>query len=98
MAVDDLEQMMGSTCLVGITYLDDDGSVVNVRQFVGTVVEVDPIVAIDSGDDELFTLPPENEAFSRAEPGSYPLGDTDEVVVDPDFLTTWSVSSSDDNG
>jgi hypothetical protein len=91
-AVDDLSQMMGSTCLVGITYLDENGGVARLRQFVGTVVEVEPIVAIDTGADELFTLPPELAAFSPAAPGRYPLADTDEAVVDPDFVTTWTVS------
>jgi hypothetical protein len=54
------------------------------------VTSVDPLVAIDVGNDEPFTLPPEPDAFDVAGPGHYRL-QSGETIVDPDFLSTWRV-------
>jgi hypothetical protein len=43
---------------------------------------------------ETFVLPPDLDALHPAQPGSYRLRQTGEIVVDPDFVTTW-VSSHD---
>jgi len=44
-------------------------------------------------------LPPEPEAYEPAPPGEYRLRSTGEVVVDPDYLTTWTVGSpADEDG
>jgi len=48
-------------------------------------------VAIDRGADEAFTLPPDLGAFDRAQPGEYRLGTNGETVVDPDYVSTWTV-------
>jgi hypothetical protein len=56
------------------------------------VIAVDPLVAIEvDGSDDPFTLPPEPDAFDAAGPGSYNLRNG-EVVVDPDYLTIWTVT------
>ena len=58
------------------------------------LVSVEPLVAIDRGDGaEPFTLPPESDAYSPADPGEYRLHSSGEVVSDPDYLTTWTVQS-----
>jgi hypothetical protein len=84
--------MVGKVLLVGIRYLDESGEVVDRLQFAGVVTSVDPLVAIDRYEDEPFTLPPEPEAFDIGEAGEYRL-QTGEVVVDPDFETTWTVAA-----
>lgn len=76
---------------MGITYVAEDGSVVDECQVHGTVLAVDPLVTIDQGDDDPFTLPPDPQAFDRAAPGHYHLRSTGETVVDPAFLSTWTV-------
>jgi hypothetical protein len=92
--VPDLADMVGKRLLAGITYLDDAGEVVDRLQFAGTVLAVEPLVAIDrAGDDEPFTLPPDPDAYDPAGPGECRLHTTGEVVVDPDFLTTWTVQA-----
>jgi hypothetical protein len=85
--------------LVGITYVDATGDVVGRDQFAGIVRAVDPTVSIDRGSSEPFTLPPDPSAFDRGQPGTYTLRTTGETVVDPEFVTTWTVrapSSQDD--
>ncbi|MGE0139342.1 MAG: hypothetical protein AB7R77_16120 [Ilumatobacteraceae bacterium] len=96
MAILDLRDLISRTVLVGITYVDGHGTTVDQVQFAGIVRSVDPLVAIDTGDDELFTLPPEPEAFDVAAPGEYRLHTTGEVVVNPDFTTSWTVESGDE--
>jgi len=91
MTVEDLDELIGRRLLVGITYVDAEGEVVDQLQFAGIVREVDPLVSIERGDDDPFTLPPEPEAYERGQPGEYRLRATGEVVVDPDYVTTWTV-------
>ena len=93
MALEDLREMIGRRLLVGITYVDADEEVVDQVEYAGIVREVEPLVSIDQGADEPSTLPPEPAAFERAEPGEYRLRSTGEVVVDPDYISTWTVKA-----
>jgi hypothetical protein len=90
--VNDLTEMVGKKLLVGITYLGTDDRPEHRTEFAGIVTSVAPLVTIDRGGGEPFTLPPEPDAFDRAQPGDYRLRSDSEVVVDPDFVTTWTVS------
>ena len=40
---------------------------------------------------ELLTLPPDLRPFQPAPAGSYRLRSTGEVVLDPDYLATWTI-------
>ncbi len=91
MAIPDLAQMIGKTLLVGITYLDSDGLVTERVQFAGVVIAVDPPVTIERGSSKPFTLQPALDAFFIGVPGEYRLRDSDGIVVDPNFVTTWAV-------
>ena len=86
-------RLEGATVLVGMTYNEPTGE--RLEQFFGTVMETNPDKGITlrlAGNraGELYTLPPDLRAFSLAPPGSYRLRDTGEVVVDPDYTSTWS--------
>jgi len=95
MAIGRLEDLVGRRLLVGITYLDAADQVVEQVEFCGLVLSVDPLVSIDCGDEEPFTLPPAVDAYDIAGPGEYRLRSTGEVVVDPDFVTIWTVTAPD---
>jgi hypothetical protein len=90
-SVRDLAEMLGKSVLVGITYVGAGNDPGRSVQFAGLVTAVHPLVTIDIGSDEPFTLPPDPEAFEAAPPGEYRLRSTGEVVVDPDFITSWTV-------
>jgi hypothetical protein len=92
-AITDLRQMIGKTVLVGINYLDSAEEIIEQIQFAGVVTSVDPLIAIECGEAEPFTLPPEADAFDAATPGEYRLRSTGEVVVDPDYVTSWTVTA-----
>lgn len=89
------EQMTGQRVLVGVTYLDESGEVIEQVQFHGVIEAANLQQGIgvrrhDSG--EVQWLPPDLRPFHPAEPGEYRLRSTGEVVVDPDFLATWTVT------
>ncbi|HEX3467332.1 MAG TPA: hypothetical protein VHT05_04570 [Candidatus Elarobacter sp.] len=81
------EEYLGKTVLVGITHVDRAGSEVGSAQWHGVIEAVVPLLAIRVGD-EVRILPP---TVMKASPGEYRLRSTGEVVVDPDFLATWTV-------
>jgi hypothetical protein len=87
---EDLETMVGRRILVGITYLNGEGEPQKF-QFAGIVTAIDPMITIDHGEDEPFTLPADPDAYDRAEAGEHRLRSTGEVVVNPDFVTSWTV-------
>lgn len=86
------DRLDGAVVLVGMTYNDPDGQ--RVEQFFGTVVAIDEKEGVTlhldgSRSGETFRLPPDLRAFHPAKLGSYRLRTTGEVVVDPDYTTTW---------
>ena len=91
-----LSGLIGHRLLVGITYLDSEGAVTAARQFCGTVLDVgDGVVVVERpGEPEPAVLPADADAYRPAEPGKYALAQTGEIVVDPDFLSTWRVAST----
>lgn len=93
--VEDLTAMIGSTLLVGVTYLATDGEVDAVVELHGLVTSVDPLVTIERDGQEEFTLPPEPQAYEKAQPGEYRLHTTGEVVVNPGYTSMWIVEASD---
>jgi hypothetical protein len=85
--------MLNSRLLVGITYVDADGEVLGREQFCGEVLDVGEgvVVVARPGEPEPAVLPADEEAYEPAPPGRYTLAGTGEVIVDPDWLTTWMV-------
>jgi hypothetical protein len=90
------ESLVGQYVLIGMTYLDPDGNVMRKSQLHGTIVEASQSdgIGIELGGQrsgEMFRLPPDLRAFERAAPGEYSLKATDEIVTDPDLLSTWTI-------
>jgi hypothetical protein len=87
--------LIGCRLLVGITYLDADGQITGTQQFCGKVIEVaDGVVVVErAGEDEPAVLPADAAAYTRAAAGTYKLAGTGEIVVDPDFVSTWRVAA-----
>jgi hypothetical protein len=85
--------MVGHRLLVGISYLDGEGNVAATEQFCGRVLDVgDGVVIVDrTGTAEPAVLPADAAAYRPAPAGTYRLASRDDVVVDPDFITTWRI-------
>jgi len=89
--------VLGKVILVGLTYLSVDGKVIEQQQFYGSVLSVHPRkgILLSLGGQragEQYNLPPDTRSIEIASPGEYRLRATDEVVVDPDYMITFSVS------
>ena len=92
--------LVGKSVLIGITVHDQRGQFKRREQFFGTVMSADrgAGIAVALGgkrQGELKRLPPVTSVFEVAEPGTYALRDTGEEVVDPAFISTWSVTEPD---
>ncbi len=82
--------------LIGLTYVNAHGEVVHQAQLHGRIAEARPeegiFVSIE-GQAEYFTLPPDLGALRKAATGEYRLRSTGEVVVNPDFISSWTINA-----
>lgn len=85
------EALLGKTLLMNLTFLDDDGEVVERQQFFGVVIDAteDEGIVVDlmgEHDGDTYTLPPQTSAIKAAETGVISLaGDR------PDFVVSWII-------
>jgi hypothetical protein len=91
--------LLGKHVLVGITKLDHEDNLLEQIQYHGEVVianENDGFCFKLRGvrEGEFEWLPPDTRAFVPARPGEYRLSSTNEVVIDPDYTTTWTSRSA----
>jgi hypothetical protein len=85
-------QILGRTLLVGITEKDHDGGVLRRHQVFGVVTVADRrkgICVTNQSDGSHYWLPPDIHSIKDGTPGAYRNRTTGEVVVDPDFVTSW---------
>jgi hypothetical protein len=89
---------IGKYILVGVTYLDGDGRLIRHDQRHGVIVDVKSsqlsIALKGNFDGEMFSIPLDLRAIKEANPGSYELLATEEIVIDPDLISTWTVTKS----
>jgi hypothetical protein len=91
------ESVVGKVVLVGLTYLEADGEVIERQQFFGTVVTAhcrNGILLSLKGQraGEQYNLPPDTRAIEIASRGKYRLRGTGEVVTDPDYTAMFSIA------
>ena len=97
----DWQGLVGKTILVGLTFTDSEGTLVERVQRHGIVETADPQRGIATRlvapgqrwDGELYWLPPNLDNVTEAAPGAYRLRSTGETLVDPDLLCSWEVRS-----
>jgi hypothetical protein len=88
---------VGKIVLVGLTYLEADGGLIEQQQFFGTVVSADSRkgILLSLGGrraGEPYNLPPDTRAIEIASTGEYRLRGTGEVVTDPDYTAMFSIA------
>ena len=88
--------LQGAIVIVGFTYIDGQGDATAQHQIHGVVIETDPSKGIgvechgEVWKGEIAWLPPDTRAWVKAPPGEYRLRSTGEVVIDPDFTSSWT--------
>ncbi len=87
---------LGKYILVDITYRDAQGKELRREQLHGDIksATADGILIALRGkkEGETWNMPPSLEAMVPAKSGSYTLETTGEVIEDPDFIVTWSLT------
>ena len=85
--------LIGKTILIGLTYYTADNEFIEQKQYCGTVIESNKNrILVKLNDGKILGLPPDLSSTKIAPPGEYRLRSTGEVVVDPDYLTTWNIN------
>jgi len=92
-------ELLGKHVLVGITNLDHEENLIEQSQYHGDVVVADEREGFrfklrGTREGEFEWLPPDTRGFSPAPPGEYRLRSTGEVVVNPDYTTTWTLKEA----
>jgi hypothetical protein len=88
---------VGKYVLIGVTYVDISGNVLEQQQMHGRITSADAqdglrIELKGQRLGETFSLPPDLRPFQRSRPGEYRLRATGEVVPDPDLVCRWTIT------
>lgn len=80
--------------IIGLSYIDKDESVIETVQLHGRVMRINStegIVVQREDKQEEYKLPLDFGAFLPAQSGEYKLNTTGEIIVDPDYVSSWSI-------
>ena len=85
-------ELIGKTVLIGITRYEANGDYVGQEQMFGTIMDVnDRTIEIVLDNGVPYSLPPDTRPFQPADKGEYRLRSTGQVVIDPDYICTYSI-------
>ena len=85
--------LIGKVILIGVTYVDQEEQVLERKQWWGVIesASADDGIRVNlKNSSDPCVLPPDLNAIRRAASGEYRLKESNEVIRDPDFLTTWT--------
>ena len=87
--------MIGKSVIIGFTYRTADGVIRERTQHYGVIESVSQsngiVVRLDEAEGKTLALPPAPFTIIPAERGTYRLRESGRQIVDPDFVTTWTV-------
>ncbi|MFL0811452.1 MAG: hypothetical protein K6L76_13620 [Agarilytica sp.] len=88
-----IDNLINKIILIGITILDDNDELITQIQVYGPVIKVnaDGIVILRNQTKSEFSIPPDFENLLEAKSGEYNLRSTGETVINPDYLSSWTV-------
>ena len=97
-----IEDVLSKTCVIGLSYFDQDGALLKQSQYAGTVSKVDAELGVSvqlqhsaaSSAAAVFILPPNLAAWFKAPPGHYRHPASGVDMQNPDFLVTWNIHRS----
>jgi hypothetical protein len=83
----------GKVFLIGLTFVDQDKNLIEQYQTSGTVNELtnEGLLIFKRADDSLFQLPFDEETIRIAPEGEYRERATGNVIINPDYITTWEI-------
>lgn len=83
---------IGKTALVGISVYSSSGELEERYQYFGEIVSIDDVISIQTSEGSVKTLPPDIKSFKKAPKGIYMLKFNGEQIINPDFVTSWSMT------
>jgi hypothetical protein len=85
---------LGKRVLLGVTVLSAGGEVIERRQLSGRLKTAHPTDGLELSldDGSSYWLPPDLRSFEEAPLGEYRLRSTGQVVLNPDYTCTWTVT------
>lgn len=90
------KNLIDKILLIGITILNSSDELIAQIQVFGPIIEVNSngIIILRNQTQSKFSIPADFENISLANPGEYKLRSTGEIVIDPDFISSWTVHSA----
>lgn len=89
-----IDSLLNKHLIIGLTILDHEENLIEQQQIHGDIIRInihEGVVVRLSGTNEEYTLPPDLNAIRKAPPGEYRFRSTGEIVVNPDFMTMWTI-------
>ena len=85
--------LKGKIFLIGLTFIDQDGNVIEQYQTSGTVYELTDtgFLKFERSNQSVFQLPYDKRAIKEAAEGEYSEKSTGKLITNPDFITTWKI-------
>jgi len=89
------QKYIGKVTLIGMTFVDEKGELIEQYQSHGTIKSIDEnnLMTVSRNGLPDFIHPLEEDSMRKATPGTYRERATGSVIEDPDFLTSWTVTS-----
>ena len=88
-------QMINKHIIVGITFKDHDGTFLEQKQMHGHIIRINEkegiVIKLHNSDTE-YKLPPFLDSVQVAPEGEYRFNSTGEIVINPDFMTSWTIT------
>ena len=90
------KKYIGKCLIIGVTYKDSKENVLSQKQYYGEIVRIDNTsICVKTKENQEINFPPNIDAIIKAPKGGYKLRSTGEIVIDPDYMATWSVIMKD---
>lgn len=91
------EYLKGKMFMIGLSFIDKDGQLIEQHQTHGTVLELtnDGLFRIKQDDNSIFQIPYDKETIEKAKNSEYKEKRTGKIVINPDFITTWEITVTD---
>jgi hypothetical protein len=93
------ESFQGKVFLIGLTFIDHEGKLIEQFQTHGVVVDLTEkgLFKIEKKDGDIFQVPYKKNTMWKADKGEYREIATGDIIIDPDFIMTWEITTSRDN-
>jgi hypothetical protein len=97
--MNNIDRFTGKILLVGITLLDENEELIEQIQVYGPIIRIDEkgVIIKRNGCGSEFGIPSDFNNINEAKPGEYKLRSTGELVVNPDYISSWTVNKATKN-